>query len=286
MGIWSKLTLLQRCLLGSVVAHAAVLTLRLADPDGFDKMFKDTGLEVILVNARSDQKPEVAKAIAQSSMSGGGQADKGRATSPLQAELRDLEGNAAEDNQKLMDQMQASQNLLLAQLREQIMADASRVKQGNPLTQAESSEAQKLRHRLKLLAEIEQQVKKENERPKKRFVSPSTLGKVHATYYHAFKQRVEDLGTKNFPQTGGRKLYGELTMSISLDRSGAVLETQILESTGDAKLDKMAVAIVNSGAPYGKFSDAMLRQFQILVVITRFKFTRNNTLNTSIVGHE
>jgi protein TonB len=75
-------------------------------------------------------------------------------------------------------------------------------------------------------------------------------------------------------------------MSISLDRSGAVLQTQVLESTGDARLDKMAVAIVNSGAPYGKFSENMLREFQILVVVTRFKFTRDDALSTSIVSHE
>jgi protein TonB len=286
MGIASRLTLLQRCLLGSVAVHAAVLTLRMADPEGFDKMFKDAGLEVVLVNARADQKPEVAKAIAQFAMSGGGEADKGRSTSPMQAEMRSVEGNAAEDNQKRLDQMQSSQNLLLAQIREQILADAARLQQGNPAATADASEVQKVRQRLKLLAEIERKVREENERPKKRFVSPATLSKVHATYYHEFKQRVEELGTRNFPQVGGRKLYGELTMSISLDRSGAVLQTQVLESTGDARLDKMAVAIVNSGAPYGKFSENMLREFQILVVVTRFKFTRDDALSTSIVSHE
>jgi protein TonB len=54
----------------------------LSIPAGFDRMFQDTPLEVILVNAKSTEKPDKAQAIAQFSLAGGGDADKGRATSP------------------------------------------------------------------------------------------------------------------------------------------------------------------------------------------------------------
>ena len=43
----------------------------------------DPGLEVILVNAKHANKPLKADALAQASLDGGGQADKGRAKSPL-----------------------------------------------------------------------------------------------------------------------------------------------------------------------------------------------------------
>ena len=67
----------------SVAAHAALLAVRFVDPERFNRVFQDTPLEVILVNARGNEKAEKAQAIAQASLAGGGEADKGRATSPL-----------------------------------------------------------------------------------------------------------------------------------------------------------------------------------------------------------
>jgi protein TonB len=67
----------------SITVHAALLTVRIVDPQAFNRVFQDTPLEVVLVNARSNDRPDKAQAIAQSSMAGGGAADRGRATSPL-----------------------------------------------------------------------------------------------------------------------------------------------------------------------------------------------------------
>ena len=67
----------------SIAVHAVLLTVRFVDPEAFNRVFEDTPLEVILVNAKSNEKPDKAKAIAQASLAGGGDAEKGRATSPL-----------------------------------------------------------------------------------------------------------------------------------------------------------------------------------------------------------
>ena len=45
----------------SVAVHATLLTVRLVDPEGFNRVFQDTPLEVVLVNARSQEKPEKAQ---------------------------------------------------------------------------------------------------------------------------------------------------------------------------------------------------------------------------------
>jgi protein TonB len=74
---------LQIALGASVAVHAVLLTVRFVDPESFNRVFQDTPLEVILVNARTNEKPDKAKAIAQASMAGGGEAEKGRATTPL-----------------------------------------------------------------------------------------------------------------------------------------------------------------------------------------------------------
>ena len=74
---------LQLALGVSVALHAALLTVRFVDPEAFNRVFQDTPLEVILVNAHTNERPEQARAIAQATMAGGGDVDKGRATSPL-----------------------------------------------------------------------------------------------------------------------------------------------------------------------------------------------------------
>ena len=81
---WFKaLSTLQIALAVSVALHGVLLTLRIVDPESFNKIFHDTPLEVVLVNARSEQVPDKALALAQANLAGGGEAEQGRATSPL-----------------------------------------------------------------------------------------------------------------------------------------------------------------------------------------------------------
>ena len=47
----------------SVAVHAALLAFRFVDPEGFNRTFTDTPLEVILVNARSPEPPAQAQAM-------------------------------------------------------------------------------------------------------------------------------------------------------------------------------------------------------------------------------
>jgi protein TonB len=56
----------------SVAVHAGLLAVRFVDPEGFNRVFKDTPLEVVLVNARGNERPEKAQAIAQANLAGGG----------------------------------------------------------------------------------------------------------------------------------------------------------------------------------------------------------------------
>ena len=58
------LSTLQLALGISVAVHAALLTVRFVDPERFNRVFKDTPLEVILVNAKTTEIPTKAQAIA------------------------------------------------------------------------------------------------------------------------------------------------------------------------------------------------------------------------------
>ena len=134
----------------------------------------------------------------------------------------------------------------------------------------------------KVLAEIERRINSENSRPKKRYVSPAVREEVYAVYYDNLRHAIEDRGTDNFPTSGGKKLYGELTMIVTVNYDGRVLETEIVDSSGSRALDRRAAAIARSAGPFGPFNKAMRQKADQILVVSRFKFTRDQTLEAKV----
>jgi len=270
----------------SLAAHAAVAFVRIVDPEGFNRVFRDTPLEVVLVNAHSNEKADKPQAIAQRSLAGGGEAEKGRATSPLPPSALTSIGDSAEDQRKRqIEEMQEQQMLMLAQLKKTLAAmppSDPRKARSNPEVAAQE---EKRRHLVKLLAEIEKRINEENARPKKRYISPSTREEVYAVYYDGLRRKIEDRGTTNFPELAGRKLYGELTMIVTVNHDGRVLDTEVVESSGNRVLDRRAASIARAAGPFGRFNQAMRRSADQIVVVSRFKFTREDTLETRLTSH-
>ena len=277
-----KLSTLQLALLVSVGVHGALLAVRIVDPEGFNRVFQDTPLEVILVNSRSGEPPEKARAIAQASLAGGGEAKAGRATSPLPPSALIEMGDANEEARKRIEQLQETQQQLLAQIRRELAllpAPDPQREQGNPQERAQEERRRQL---VQLLAEIEKRINEENARPKKRYISPATREEVYALYYDALRRKIEQRGTRNFPETLGRKLYGELTMNVTVDAEGRVVETEVVRASSSKQLDGRAVAIVRAAAPYGPFSAAMRQKADQIVITSRFRFTRDDALETTL----
>ena len=280
-----SLSPLQLALGASVAVHAVLLTVRFVDPESFNRMFQDTPLEVILVNARTSEKPEKAQAIAQASMAGGGEAEKGRATTPLPpSALSEMGETLEEETQRKLQSLQEQQNLLLAQVKTQLAALARPDLKMPDATPDQVAREEKRQRLVKLLAEIERRINMENARPKKRYISPATREATYAVYYDNFRRLVEDKGTENFPEMAGKKLYGELTMTVEVNFDGRILKTQIEQSSGNKALDRRAEMIARSAAPFGRFTEAMLREAGVIVVVSRFKFTRDETLETRLTG--
>ncbi len=268
----------------SVIVHAGLLTVRFVDPERFNRVFQDTPLEVILVNAKSNEKPDLAKAIAQASLAGGGDLEKGRATTPLPLSSLTTMGDANEDMQRKLEAMQEQQMLMLTTIKQQLAA----LPPPDPKVSSQNAEAQAQEQRrkqlLQLLAEIEKRINEQNARPKKRYISPAVMAASYAVYYDNLKRKIEDEGTKNFPQLAGNKLYGELTMIVTINKQGQVVDTEVVESSGNTALDRRAKAITKTAGPFGQFTDAMRREMDLMAIPTRFKFTRDEALETIVTA--
>jgi periplasmic protein TonB len=279
---WRDVTVLQAALGVSLLVHGSLLTVHFVNPQVLQRAFNDKPLDVILVNARSTTAPDLAQALAQMNLAGGGDAARGRATSPLPATATLAPGDATEDASRRIENLQNEQQQLLAQIRREIAAlpppDPRREGGG----QAARDQDEQRRRLLQLLAEIEKRVNEDSAAPRKRYISPATREAVYAMYYDALRRRVEARGTSDFPQHGGQKLYGELTMNVTVDAQGRVVDAEIVRPSQSRLLDAKAVAIVHAAAPFGPFSTAMRAQSDQIVVTSRFRFTREDGLETTL----
>ncbi|MNY84210.1 hypothetical protein D3C78_03560 [compost metagenome] len=266
----------------SIAIHAVLLTVRFVAPEQFNRVFQDTPLEVILVNAHTQERPEKAQAIAQAALAGGGDAAKGRATSPMPYSALTAIGDDFEERQKKLDSLQEQQAVMLTQVRKQL----SSMPQFDPREAANQRDREqqdeKRKQLIKLLAEIEKRINEENARPKKRYISPATREEVYAVYYDRLRRKVEDKGTENFPEHAGKKLYGELVMVLTVNHDGRVVETEIVQGSGNRQLDTRAQAIARAAGPFGHFGPAMRARADQIAVVSRFNFTREQTLETNV----
>ena len=190
-------------------------------------------------------------------------------------------GDTPEEDERMVEALKERQNQVLAQVRQQLATlpppDLQAV---NPSPESVERERKRKLY-TQLLAEIEKRINEENARPRKRYISPATREEVYAIYYDELRRKIEDRGTTNFPEAAGRKLYGELTMVITVNHTGAVIDTEIAQTSGNTTLDRRAQSIVRS-LGFGRFNDGMRRRADQIVVVSRFRFTRDATLQTQM----
>jgi len=102
----------------------------------------------------------------------------------------------------------------------------------------------------------------------------------YALYYDTMRQAIEAQGDAHFPEKGGQKLYGSLTMVLTVDARGVVLEAEVVKHSGNPDLDRRAQAIARTAGPFGPFTPEMRKTVDQLVLVSRFTFTKDATLQT------
>ncbi len=275
------LTPLHWALIASVGVHAAILSLRFAAPETFNRVFDNAPLDVVLVNRRTVDAPAKPQAIAQSNLDGGGQARTGLATTPLPFSAQFANGDSVSDQQRRRSDLEQKQQLLLTQVRRQVVQLAqTALQQTDP--QARQELEQKHKQLLDLLGAIERRIEQQNAMPRRRYIGPSTREAAYAVYYDQLRQKIEHLGTRDFPETSGTKLYGDLIMAMTIDADGRLLRAEVVRSSGNPMLDRQARAIVAAAQPFGRFTHAMLREADQIVVISRFRFTRDQGVRAAV----
>jgi len=284
--------LLWIAVMASLLLHAAMLSIRFVNPDQSALATVNRGLEVILMNTADQRVPLQADALAQVNLDGGGNAESGRATSPLPDRGRTADGSLLDMQRQRVAELEQQQARLFAQFSanksERLMPRPQPVNTPDTLAANDNDATEALLARRE--AEIARDISDYNQRPVKTQLTPRTRKVAYAMYYTALQQRIEQTGTRHFPERDGKKLYGELIVYIPVFQDGSIYEKEggprIERSSGSAALDQAALAIVRRAAPFGQLPVELRRDGRAHVweIITRFHFTRDQTLESRTTG--
>lgn len=270
-------------LTASFLLHGMALSLHFTFPEASKKL-QDKALDVILVNSRSASKPREAQALAQANLDGGGNTDQERRTAtPLPPTQQSQTGDQLEHMQRRVQELETRQRELLAQASQARTKPQDKAMEPVPQPPAPVNGldlAEAARAMARLEGEIAKNTEEYNKRPRKKFVGARTQEYRFAQYIEDWRQKVERVGTLNYPEAARGKLYGSLTLTVTLGRDGEVLTINIDRSSGHQILDEAARRIVQMAAPYAPFPPAISRDTDQLVITRAWTFTRSDSIET------
>lgn len=249
----------------------------------------ESSIEVILAQYRSQIQPNDADFIAQENQTGSGSQDEITVpSSPFMSDLNDADINEvrpAPEAQVLNKTPEQPNLTALSSINaEQAVAqqrDMPEQEEKQALSEQSSSEEISLAI-ASLQAQLDLQQQAFARQPRKYTLSSASARKSHeASYLDSWRRRVEAVGNINYPiKARQQQVYGNVRMLISLNASGQISETRIIQSSGESLLDQAAVDIVNLAAPFEPFPEELKAEADILEIVRTFRFHEGNTLSS------
>lgn len=269
----------------SILFHAVLLTIHFRFPDALRWKSASQPLEVILVNAKTREKPSRAKALAQANLDGGGNTDeKRRATSAAPVTNPRNPGRDLAETQRRQRELEAQQQKLLALNREQgakVPTESKRQASEEAAPEVSGRDmADRSLAMLKLQAEIARQTQAYQQRPRKTFIGASTKEYRFAQYEEDWRAKIERVGTVNYPSEARGKLYGTLRLTVTIRPDGSVESIDLDRSSGLKVLDRAAFRIVQMAAPYAVFPSDIRKDTDLLVITRTWFFAQGDKVWT------
>ena len=270
----------------SLALHAALLSVHFKFPDGLRWKQESAPLEVVLVNAKTKQRPAKADVLAQANLDRGGTVDeRRRARTPLPVTEPRNPGKDLADAQRRQRSLEAKQQELLAQMRaaqSQVPAAAPR-EQGveEPGAQPSGRDMADLAlAAMRLQAQIDRQIDEYQKRPRKKFIGANAAEYRFAQYEEDWRVKVERVGTLNYPAEARGKMYGNLRLTVTIRPDGNVESIELDRSSGLKVLDAAAFKIVRMATPFAAFPPDIRRDTDLLVITRTWFFGQGDKIWT------
>lgn len=266
----------------SLAVHGLLMTLHFSFPDA-SKAMREKALDIVLVNAKSAKSPTNAQALAQANLDGGGNTDENRRVkTPLPATQQQTSGTEIERMQRRVRELEVAQQKMLTEAKTARAASAARnaTEQPSPSPSLSGLDlAESARAMARLEGEISKNVDEYNKRPRKKNIGSRTEEYRFAQYIEDWRQKVERIGTLNYPEAARGKLYGSLVLTLSINQDGTLSRVDINRSSGYKVLDDAAKRIVQMAAPYSPFPPEIRRDTDILEITRTWYFTQGDQLS-------
>ena len=246
-------------------------------------------MEVTLSYHQSDEAPEDASFIAQSNQQGSGEAEKNdELTTLYQSPFNDAAVNPVSPVTPIAIPEIEKHEQQIVELRIITTtgnAERSLVKKETPIDEIDVSEDD---NEEKTLTELSQEIaslearladKQQQFTRKPRVLtlsSASTIEAADANYVHQWRDRVESVGNRYYPQLARNKsLYGDVRLLVKLKANGVVEEISILASSGSEILDRAAIESIRLASPFDPFPKSLANKYDRIDVIRTWQFRKN-----------
>src|SRR6476646_6141881 len=261
----------------SIVIHGIALAVHFKLPERLLSRASEPRLEVVLVNAKTKERPSKADVLAQANLDRGGNVDEPRrAKTPLPVTHPPTEGKDLADDQRRIQQLEAQQQRLLAQAKETRRRVPEEPPKSAPAPEAPPVPsgrdlADLSLAAMRLQAQIDRQIDDYQKRPRKKFIGANAREYRFAQYEEDWRVKVERVGTLNYPAEARGRYYGHLRLTVTIRPDGSVESIELDRSSGLKVLDAAAFKIVQMASPFAAFP-ADIRSDTDLLVITRTWF--------------
>ena len=242
-----------------------------------------SNLEVVMVNAQSENAPVQPQVIAQSNLDGGGESTEGIATNPRPLSENDIQELELQALIRQRMQLEEEQRQLLEQLKAKDRANA-----GKPspyfLDQAiqpgrDEADQQPIQS-ASATAAIAERVNQYNARPRRQFTAPSAVANRDAAYVDAWRKRVELTGTQHYPKGVGKQLEGKLQASVTIRADGTVVNVELDKPSSEPLLNQAVRRIIQLASPFAPFSPEMRKQIDEITITRTWHFVHGSLQTT------
>ncbi|AYH45376.1 energy transducer TonB [Azoarcus sp. DN11] len=275
--------LLTIAFLVSLAIHALALSIGFTMDLGPRPREPDRGLEVVLVNARHARAPQKAEVLAQANVDGGGTSEQdARPKSPLPPQPSKREGDALVEAKKRTAERSAAHSEVMTAPKSAAQTQAA-VQQPDPATVQPRPSGLDLLDSVaaaaRLEAEIDRKLQEYAKRPRKTPITAARAKEYRfAQYVEDWRQKIERVGTLNYPDAARGRLYGSLLLYVAIKADGSVDRVEIQRSSGEKVLDEAALRIVKLAGPFAPFPDSIRADTDIVEIVRTWTFTNADRL--------
>ena len=114
-------------------------------------------------------------------------------------------------------------------------------------------------------------------------VTPNTRSSEVAVYLDAWRHRIEQVGTVNFPNAARRsKLSGNPVIEVVLASSGGLVRADVQRSSGHGELDRAAMDILKLATPFDAFPKELAARHDVLRFAYEWQFVGGRLAGSAV----